>query len=136
MCSLFILHSLALPRTFILSPNPLPLLSLMASLQPTHSSLPFPPFSFFSHAFPLAQVLGMLLHSKAHLINSHILHLTYTLVGTVDSEQSASITNPIAFRDLLASMTIFLIRHLFYCCMKLQSVYLPHSLGNFTHCLI
>lgn len=48
----------------------------------------------------------MLLHSKAHLINSHILHLTYTLVGTVDSERSATISNPIAFRDLLASKTI------------------------------
>ncbi len=45
----------------------------------------------------------MLLRSKAHLINSNILHLTYTLVGTVDSEhENACIPNPIAFRDLLA----------------------------------
>ncbi len=49
------------------------------------------------------QVLGMLLRSKSHLINSNILHLTYTLVGTVDSEQeSACIPNLIAFQDLLA----------------------------------
>ena len=52
------------------------------------------------HAY---QVLGMLLRSKAHLINSNILHLTYTLVGTVNSEhESACIPNLIAFRDLLA----------------------------------
>ena len=56
-----------------------------------------------------SQVLGMLLHSKAHLINSHILHLTYTLVGTVDSERSATISNPIAFRDLLASKINFIV---------------------------
>lgn len=52
---------------------------------------------------PPLQVLGMLLRSKSHLINSNILHLTYTLVGTVDSEQeSACIPNLIAFQDLLA----------------------------------
>ena len=45
----------------------------------------------------------MLLRAKSHLVNSNILHLTYTLVGTVDSEQeSASIPNLIAFQDLLA----------------------------------
>lgn len=45
----------------------------------------------------------MLLRSKSRLINSNILHLTYTLVGTVDSEQeSACIPNKIAFQDLLA----------------------------------
>ena len=47
----------------------------------------------------------MLLRSKSQLINSNILHLTYTLVGTVDSEQeSARIPNLIAFQDLLAGM--------------------------------
>lgn len=45
----------------------------------------------------------MLLRSKAHLINSNILHLTYTLVGTVNSEhENSCIPSPIAFRDLLA----------------------------------
>ena len=45
----------------------------------------------------------MLLRSKSHLVNSNILHLTYTLVGTVDSEhESARIPNIIAFKDLLA----------------------------------
>jgi len=45
----------------------------------------------------------MLLRSKSHLVNSNILHLTYTLVGTVDSEQeSSTIPNLIAFKDLLA----------------------------------
>lgn len=51
----------------------------------------------------LSQLLGMLLRSKSHLVNSNILHLTYTLVGTVDSEhESARIPNIIAFKDLLA----------------------------------
>lgn len=51
----------------------------------------------------LLQVLGMLLRGKSHLINGNILHLTFTLVGTVDSEhECACIPNPIAFRDLLA----------------------------------
>ena len=45
----------------------------------------------------------MLLHHKSDLVNSNILHLTYTLVGTVSSEhESACIPNVIAFRDLLA----------------------------------
>ena len=49
------------------------------------------------------QVLGMLLRGKSHLINGNILHLTFTLVGTVDSEhENSCIPNPIAFRDLLA----------------------------------
>jgi len=47
----------------------------------------------------------MLLRSKAELINSNILHLTYTLVGTVNSEhESACIPNPVAFQDLLAGV--------------------------------
>ena len=47
----------------------------------------------------------MLLRSKAELINSNIIHLTYTLVGTVNSEhESACIPNPVAFQDLLAGV--------------------------------
>ena len=49
----------------------------------------------------------MLLRSKSHLVNSNILHLTYTLVGTVDSEQeSSAIPNLIAFKDLLAGKEV------------------------------
>ena len=45
----------------------------------------------------------MLLRSKSHLINSNILHLTFTLVGTVNSEhESACIPNSVPFKDLLA----------------------------------
>ena len=45
----------------------------------------------------------MLLRDKSHLVNSNILHLTFTLVGTVDNEhESARISNTIAFKDLLA----------------------------------
>ena len=43
----------------------------------------------------------MLLRSKAEYINSNILHLTYTLVGTVNSEhESSCIPNAVAFQDL------------------------------------
>ena len=52
----------------------------------------------------------MLLRGKSRLINGNILHLTYTLVGTVDSEhESACIPNPIAFRDLLAGTYIHIV---------------------------
>jgi len=45
----------------------------------------------------------MLLRSRAEYINSNILHLTYTLIGTVNSEhESACIPNPVACQDLLA----------------------------------
>ena len=44
----------------------------------------------------------MLIRSKSHLVNSNILHLMFTLVGTVDSEhESACIRNHIAFKELL-----------------------------------
>lgn len=56
---------------------------------------------------PSPQILGMLLRSKGKMINSNILHLTYTLVGTVDSaHESACIPNPVAFSDLLAGNTV------------------------------
>ncbi len=56
--------------------------------------------------YPPLQILGMLLRSKGKMINSNILHLTYTLVGTVDSaHESACIPNPVAFSDLLAGNT-------------------------------
>ncbi|CAF4352699.1 unnamed protein product [Rotaria sp. Silwood2] len=41
------------------------------------------------------QILGLLFLKKRHLINSHILHLTCTLVGTIDTiRESTVITNP------------------------------------------
>ena len=72
--------------------------------------------------YPPLQILGMLLRSKGKMINSNILHLTYTLVGTVDSaHESACIPNPVAFSDLLAGntrkswfCTLFIMRVLFY----------------------
>lgn len=57
----------------------------------------------------LYQILGMILRSKGKMINSNILHLTYTLVGTVDSAQeSACIPNQVAFSDLLAGTVMCL----------------------------
>lgn len=45
------------------------------------------------------QTLAMLLRRKKHLLNSHILHLTFSLVGTVDSgRETSAIPNIIAFQ--------------------------------------
>nr|XP_018916724.1 PREDICTED: WD repeat and FYVE domain-containing protein 3 [Bemisia tabaci] len=54
------------------------------------------------------QTLAMLLRKKKHLLNSHILHLTFSLVGTVDSgRESSSIPNPVAFQDLLCDIDVW-----------------------------
>ncbi|CAG9764999.1 unnamed protein product [Ceutorhynchus assimilis] len=51
------------------------------------------------------QTLAMLLRRKRHLLNSHILHLAFGLVGTVDSgRESSSIPNKTAFQDLLCDL--------------------------------
>ncbi|KAJ4438847.1 hypothetical protein ANN_14800 [Periplaneta americana] len=51
------------------------------------------------------QTLAMLLRRKRPLLNSHILHLTFSLVGTVDSgRESSSIPNTTAFQDLLCDI--------------------------------
>ena len=89
-----LLHSLIFYICIVSSPSlSLPLLALFSSLSP-------PP--------PLSQLLGMLLRDKSHLVNSNILHLTFTLVGTVDNEhESARISNTIAFKDLLAGTLLY-----------------------------
>ena len=70
----------------------------------------------------------MLLRGKSRLINSNILHLTFTLVGTVDSEhENSCIPNPIAFRDLLAG--ILQLRSL---CVDFSSI--MHSLQKLSIC--
>ncbi|XP_067008592.2 WD repeat and FYVE domain-containing protein 3 [Anabrus simplex] len=54
------------------------------------------------------QTLAMLLRKKRPLLNSHILHLTFSLVGTVDSgRESSSIPNITAFQDLLCDMEVW-----------------------------
>ncbi|CAF0758317.1 unnamed protein product [Rotaria sordida] len=54
------------------------------------------------------QILGFLFLKKRHLINSHILHLTCTLVGTIDTiRESTAITNPAAFEHLLCEFEIW-----------------------------
>ncbi|XP_076326045.1 WD repeat and FYVE domain containing 3 bchs isoform X2 [Tachypleus tridentatus] len=55
------------------------------------------------------QTLGMLLKKKYSLLNSHILHLTFSLVGTVDSgRESSVIPNISAFRDLLCDLEVWM----------------------------
>uniref|UniRef100_A0A4W5QBJ5 WD repeat and FYVE domain containing 3 n=1 Tax=Hucho hucho TaxID=62062 RepID=A0A4W5QBJ5_9TELE len=55
------------------------------------------------------QLLAMLLKKKRHLLNSHILHLTFSLVGTVDSGHETSIIpNTTAFQDLLCDFEVWL----------------------------
>ncbi|XP_018321850.1 WD repeat and FYVE domain-containing protein 3 [Agrilus planipennis] len=54
------------------------------------------------------QTLAMLLRRKKHLLNSHILHLTLSLVGTVDSgRETSTIPNLTAFQDLLCDFEIW-----------------------------
>ncbi|RZF45662.1 hypothetical protein LSTR_LSTR010613 [Laodelphax striatellus] len=54
------------------------------------------------------QTLAMLLRRKRHLLNSHILHLAFSLVGTVDSgRESSSIPNPTPFQDLLCDLEVW-----------------------------
>lgn len=53
------------------------------------------------------QTLAMLLKKKRHLLNSHILHLAFSLVGTVDSgRESSSIPDVTAFQDLLCDLEV------------------------------
>ncbi|CAL9708759.1 unnamed protein product [Knipowitschia caucasica] len=55
------------------------------------------------------QLLAMLLKKKRPLLNSHILHLTFSLVGTVDSGHETSIIpNCTAFQDLLCDFEVWL----------------------------
>ncbi|XP_078532420.1 WD repeat and FYVE domain-containing protein 3 isoform X3 [Lissotriton helveticus] len=55
------------------------------------------------------QLLAMLLKKKRSLLNSHILHLTFSLVGTVDSGNETSIIpNSTAFQDLLCDFEVWL----------------------------
>ncbi|CAM1304230.1 WDFY3 (predicted) [Pycnogonum litorale] len=54
------------------------------------------------------QTLAMLLKKKKTLLNSHILHLTFSLVGTVDSgRESSYIPNTTAFNDLLCDLEVW-----------------------------
>lgn len=54
------------------------------------------------------QTLAMLLRRKKHILNSHILHLIFSLVGTVDSgRESSAIPNVMAFQDLLCDIEVW-----------------------------
>ncbi|XP_065351177.1 WD repeat and FYVE domain-containing protein 3 [Cloeon dipterum] len=54
------------------------------------------------------QMLATLLRRKKPLLNSHILHLAFSLVGTVDSgRESSSIPNIAAYRDLLCDLEVW-----------------------------
>uniref|UniRef100_A0A1B0A860 WD repeat and FYVE domain-containing protein 3 n=1 Tax=Glossina pallidipes TaxID=7398 RepID=A0A1B0A860_GLOPL len=54
------------------------------------------------------QTLGMFFKKKRNLLNSHILHLTFGLVGTVNSGQDmTAIPNVTAFQDLLCDLEIW-----------------------------
>ena len=53
------------------------------------------------------QLLAMLLKQKRPLLNSHILHLVFGLVGTVDARrETSSIPNIPAFTELLCDLTV------------------------------
>jgi hypothetical protein len=51
----------------------------------------------------------MLFKKKRHLLNSHILHLTFALVGTLDSGRECSvIPHRAAFENLLCDLEVLL----------------------------
>ncbi|XP_071829084.1 WD repeat and FYVE domain-containing protein 3-like isoform X3 [Apostichopus japonicus] len=54
------------------------------------------------------QILAYLFRKKKHHLNSNILHLTYALVGTIDSDrESTIIPHSIAFEDLLCDLEVW-----------------------------
>ncbi|KAK7508020.1 hypothetical protein BaRGS_00000985, partial [Batillaria attramentaria] len=54
------------------------------------------------------QMLAMLYKKKPSLLNSHILHLTFSLVGSLDSgRESSVIPNKVAFEDLLCDLEVW-----------------------------
>ena len=49
----------------------------------------------------------MLFKKKRHLLNSHILHLTFSLIGTLDSgRDTSSIPHKAAFENLLCDLEV------------------------------
>ena len=55
----------------------------------------------------LFQILAFLLKRKNDLLNTHILHLIFSLVGTVRSDRElGSIPNVVAFNDLLCDFEV------------------------------
>lgn len=54
------------------------------------------------------QTLAMFFKKKRNFLNSHILHLTFSLVGTVNSgQETSSIPNITAFQDLLCDLEVW-----------------------------
>lgn len=81
-------------------------------------------------SFPIFQTLSMLFKKKRSLLNSHILHLTFSLVGTVDSgRENTSIPNVSAFEDLLCDLDVSFILNLIYISNKITAIVLAlHSI--------
>jgi len=62
----------------------------------------------------------MLFKKKRHLLNSHILHLTFSLVGTLDSgRETSSIPHKAAFENLLCDLEVNGTLFLLVCCYVL-----------------
>ncbi|GMT24191.1 hypothetical protein PFISCL1PPCAC_15488, partial [Pristionchus fissidentatus] len=54
------------------------------------------------------QMLSILIEDKGHLLNSHIVHLIFALVGTLDTtRETASIPNVQAFEDVVADLHVW-----------------------------
>ena len=54
------------------------------------------------------QILGMLLRKKIPLLNAHILHLMFTMAGTIDSGRDTNgVQNIPAFRDILCDLELW-----------------------------
>lgn len=63
------------------------------------------------------QTLAMLLKRKKQLLNSHILHLIFGLVGTVDSQkETSSIPNLTAFQVRISAQYYYYYLFLVFAC--------------------
>jgi len=77
----------------------------------------------------MVQMLAMLFKKKRHLLNSHILHLTFSLVGTLDSgRETSSIPHKAAFENLLCDLEVNAAAAA-AACMSTQQLRLPVFCG-------
>ena len=82
------------------------------------------------HVMFYFQTLAMLYKKKQHLLNSHILHLTFSLIGTVDSgKESSVIPNKKAFEDLLCDLEVTKIFFFIYLAQPPEDIFVGGGEG-------
>ena len=71
----------------------------------------------------------MLYKKKQSLLNSHILHLTFSLIGTIDSNKEITIIpNRVAFEDLLCDLEVkYFLHTIMGICYLVRVIFLSES---------